>query len=279
MITKAQGVSRQFGLQLFPCRMKTGGLFRKSAVKKPKKMKKVLGIVQARVGSTRLPRKVLLPLNGKPAIVQIMNRMLACQDLETVYLAIPDSEENDILARLAEENGWDFFRGSEDDVLSRFSGIASIETPDIIARINADNFAICPEVVSHGIRFLIEGEFDVCTPFINNTYPFGVGAEVSTAECLERIVVEAQGNDSKYREHIYFYAYDHPNGFHIGLLNAPDRLRRPDIDISVDTEDDYRVLQHLYAHFIGQETHFTLMELIEIWDSFGLDKKHHLVQG
>ena len=232
-------------------------------------MNRAIGIVQARIGSTRLLRKVVLPLNGSPAIVRIMDRMLSCEDLKTVYLATSDRAENDILAELAHKHGWNLFRGSEHDVLSRFACIVALEKPDIVARINADNFAICPEVVSHGIEFLVENGLDVCTPFLEHTYPFGAGAEVSTAECLARIDAVTRERDVKYREHIYFHAYEHRERFRVGLLEAPSHLRRPDIDISVDTEADYRLVEGIYRHFEGRESSFSLQDLIAVWDACG----------
>jgi len=230
-------------------------------------MKYVIGIVQARVGSSRLTRKVLLSLNGKPAICHIMSRVMACNDLQRVYLATSERQENDILAEMANEYGWNLHRGSEEDVLSRYIDIVTKECPDVVVRINADNFAIDPHVISHGINEVMEKQLDVCSSFINNTYPFGAGAEVSTTECILRINRETKGKDSKYREHVFFYAYEHPEKYRVGFLKAPIGLCRPDINISVDTEKDYHVMCRLYEDFKGREDSFTLKDVIEKWDN------------
>ena len=230
-------------------------------------MKYVIGIIQARVGSNRLPRKILLPLNGRPAIYHIMSRVMACNDLRNVYLATSKQQENDILAEMANEYGWNLYRGSENDVLSRFVDIVKKENPDIVVRINADNFAIDPHVISHGINEVMEKQLDVCSSFISNTYPFGAGAEVSTTECILRINRETKGKNNKYREHVFSYAYEHPEKYRVGFLKAPNGLCRPDINVSVDTEEDYHDMCRLYKNFKGRESSFILKDVIEKWDA------------
>ncbi|MDD5439078.1 MAG: hypothetical protein PHS37_02720 [Candidatus Omnitrophica bacterium] len=227
---------------------------------------RVVGIIQGRVKSARLPGKVLADLNGWPAIGRIVRRVMKCEELDKIIVATSTNPENDAIERLGRENGWDVFRGSEDDCLSRFTAIIKKEDPGIVVRINADNFAICPEVVSHGIRELVAKRLDVCTSFIDNTYPFGSGAEVSTADALMRIHDRTRSGPLKYREHIYLYAYEHREAYKVGLLEAPEHFRRPDINLSVDTAGDYERVKALYAAFPGRESDFGLKEIIEYWD-------------
>lgn len=230
-------------------------------------MQKIIGIVQARVASSRLPGKVLLPLNGLPAIVRIMQRAAAQLNPAQLFLATSVHPENDALAALAARHGWNLYRGSEDDVLSRFVDIVKAHRPDIVVRINADNFAIDPEVIAHAVEEVAEKRLDVCSPFIHHTYPFGAGAEVSTAECLLQLDRETGEADKAFREHIYFYAYEHPDRYRIGYLTAPESVRRPDIRISVDTPADYEQMKRLYERFAGQEHSFRLPDVIAVWDS------------
>lgn len=227
----------------------------------------VLGIIQARVNSVRLPGKVVKPLNGRPALYRIMRRALRCGMLDKVYLATSVNSENDALADIAAECGCGVYRGDEDDVLSRFVSIIEKERPEIVVRINADNFALSPEVVEHGIKELVEKGYDVCSSFIDNTYPFGSGAETSTADCILKLDRDTRGKDKKYREHIYLYAYKNPKAYKVGSLRAPEALRRPEIDISVDTEEGYETMKRIYGLFQGREELFTLSDIISVWDS------------
>jgi len=196
-----------------------------------------------------------------------MTRSLNCKSLDKVFLATSKNQENNKLAELAKEYGWNIFRGDEEDVLSRFVDISRNEEADLVARINADNFAIDPDVISHAIEELINNKLDVCSPFINNTYPFGSGAEVSTAECLLRIDKDTEGKNGRFREHIYSYAYENPEKYRIGFLEAPENLNRPYINISVDTEESYKSMCSIYRQFEGRESSYTLEEIINAWDS------------
>jgi spore coat polysaccharide biosynthesis protein SpsF len=215
----------------------------------------------------RLPGKVLLPLNGRPAIYRIISRVKKCKSLLRIYLATSQNSENTPLVEIADKEGCGLYRGSENDVLSRFVDIVKQEGPDIVVRISADNFAIDPNVIEHGIKKLLDENLDICTAFINNSYPFGAGAEVSTSGCLLRIDSETKGKDVAYREHIYTFAYGNQDKYRIGTLKAPKGLRRPDINISVDSKKDYEKMKLLYEKLKNRESNFTTAELIKAWDS------------
>ena len=236
-------------------------------------MARAIAVVQARVASTRLPGKVLLPLNGEPAIVHIMRRVMACTALDKVYLATSVNSENDVLAELADQHGWPCYRGSEEDVLSRFIDILKSEPADVVVRANADNMAIDPEVIRLTVEKLNRQPLDICSPFLDEyTYPFGAGAETSTADCLSRLDADTRDADPRYREHIYFYAYDHRDRYRVAGLNAPDELSRPDINISVDTLESFRVMGQLYGRLANRRSLFSLDELIQAWDELKIQE-------
>jgi spore coat polysaccharide biosynthesis protein SpsF (cytidylyltransferase family) len=161
-----------------------------------------------------------MPVNGKPAISIIMDRVKRCRMVDGFYIATSLDKANDPIEDIGRANGWKVYRGSEDDVLSRFDDIVKKEKPDHVVRINADNFAICPEVIDHGMRELTEGGWDIVTSFINNTYPFGSGAEMSKGSVITRLAEATDGMKGKYREHVYLYAYEHPGDYRVGLLKS-----------------------------------------------------------
>jgi len=234
----------------------------------------VIAVVQARVGSVRLPQKVLRSLNGKPAIYHVMTRTKASKLVDKVYLATSKLDANNVLERLAETNGWNLFRGSEDDVLSRFIEITDIEKPKIVVRVCADNFAIDPDVIDLGILELAKERSDLCSAFISPSFPFGVGAEVGTVDCLKRVEAETRYAPATYREHVFKWAIERPKSFCIKPLLAPNSLRRPDISVSVDTNDDLQNMAKIFSRFVGRETIFRTRDLIKIWDEMGLFTKH-----
>lgn len=221
-----------------------------------------IGIVQARLGSTRLPGKVMLPLNGRPAIHWVMARTKRCRTLDALILATSWEPENDPLAELAEDSGWACVRGAEDDVVGRFREVLAAYPAQRVARINADNFAIDPDVIDHAVETLTAETLDVCTPFIDNSYPFGAGAEVGTAEAIGRIDRETAGSDARYREHLFLYAYDNRTAFRVGALPAPATRQCPELNVSVDTAEDFRRVDAIFRAFAGQEETFGVEDMI-----------------
>jgi spore coat polysaccharide biosynthesis protein SpsF len=233
---------------------------------------KTLAIIQARVNSKRLKRKVLLPINGRPSIEWVINRTKACSLIDDVVLATSNSSDNDPLEILATENGWNLFRGDENDVLSRYSEIVVQEQPDIVVRVCADNFLLDPVVLAETIKSLIKKRLVICNPFLQNTYPFGVGAEVATAATVLRIDEETKNlTEKKYREHIFIWAYEHPENYQFDTLIAPENLVCPELSVSVDNWDDFELVRGLYSLFRERELDVSTQIMINAWRQYGID--------
>ena len=229
---------------------------------------KVLGIVQARMASTRLPGKVMKLINDQPAIYWIMGRAARSKFMNKVILATSDNVKDDVLYDYASAQKWPVFRGDEQNVLSRFAYLVERERPDVVVRINADNFAIDHRVIDLAIEKLTAESLDVVNPFLQHSYPFGVGAEVARASLIGEIVneINTQVDDEEkrrvYSEHIFFYAYAHPEKYHFDTLEAVDGRRGSEFTVSVDELDDYLLLKKIYTHFQGRELQFSTAELV-----------------
>jgi spore coat polysaccharide biosynthesis protein SpsF len=233
-------------------------------------MAEVLAIVQARVGSTRLPGKVLAEINGQPAIYWIIKRVEQAKRVDKVVLATSKSQKDDALAVLAKSLGWHLYRGDEEDVLSRFFDLTKMENPSLVVRVCADNFAISPELIDQAVEVCIKRNLDICNPFLKHTYPFGVGAEVATSDALKRVENATRNEEQSYREHIFSWAYNNPGEYSIDTLKAPKFLSRPDINVSVDTDRDLVRLRRVYSELANRETKFDVEDLITTWDRLGL---------
>ena len=192
---------------------------------------KNIAIIQARMGSTRLPGKSLLPINGVPIIEWILKRLEYSQYLNNIIFAIPDTKKDDLLYEFLLSRKANIFRGSESDVLTRFYLAASHYDGDNILRICADN------------PFIDSNSIEDCTYAYNhiprnNSYPDGVGAEIVSFHTLETIHNKAKTNE--YREHIFNYVWDNPDLFKIRTFNPRyEFMMRPDIRLDIDTIDDY----------------------------------------
>jgi len=210
-------------------------------------MKKVGIISQARMTSSRLPGKVLLPAGGKPMLVHHVNRLKEAE--APLYLAITDRPEDDPLEDFAKAHRLIYFRGDEDDVLSRFYHLATRESLDIIVRVTSDCPLIDGALVKQGIdRFLAEGDDRV---YLSNcqkrTYPVGMDFEIISYELLAEAQKSAVHDHE--REHVMPYFYQ--GRCDCRILHVTQEADHSSERLTLDTQDDYELLRTLIENFEG----------------------------
>jgi spore coat polysaccharide biosynthesis protein SpsF len=206
-------------------------------------MRKTVAIIQARLGSTRLPYKMMLSLHGKPIIEWVIKRVQNSKLLDDIIVAIPESEDNDVLAKYITELGVKVFRGSESNVLNRFYEAVKDEDATHIVRICADNPLIDGNEIDNLINFYKENSCDYAYNHIprDNLYPDGLGAEIISFELLKYTneVVTSQ----HHKEHCLSYIWDNKDKFTIKTFDPLDKeLQQPTMKFDVDTFDDYHKL-------------------------------------
>lgn len=203
----------------------------------------VVAVVQARMGATRLPGKMLLPLHGIPVIEWVLKRTASAKLLDGLVVAIPSTSENDILASAVAELEFDIYRGSEEDVLDRFYRAALSKNATRIIRICADNPLICGSEIDNLIDFFDNNKCDYAYNHVpkGNRYPDGLGAEIVSMDVLERVHREA--TLPAHREHCLSYIVDNPQLFEIKTFDPPDAvIAFPDLSLDIDTMEDLRKL-------------------------------------
>jgi len=203
-------------------------------------MKKIVAVVQARLGSTRLPYKMMLSLHGKPIIEWVVRRVQKAKLLDEILVAIPQSEDNDVLAKYVEELGVRVFRGSEDNVLDRFYQALEAQHATHLVRVCADNPLIDGKEIDNLIEFYESNNCDYAYNHIpkDNLYPDGLGAEILSFELLESIYEKATSQHHK--EHCLSYITDNSEAFQIKTFDPLDKaLHHPELRFDVDTFDDY----------------------------------------
>ncbi len=207
--------------------------------------KRVAAIILARNGSTRLPRKMLLPFGESTVVETTIDRIRKSTLIDEFIFATSISSSDDSLAALAEKAQLKCYRGSENDVVDRmWTAVHRLdESPDIIVRVCCDNPLVMPGVVDDAIRTLIKKRADVITPGEFHTYPFGFSMVAMTGECLEKI--HQQAKDPTYREHVENFCFEHPAEFRILYQKAPDDLFYPDLELTLDYEVDYQRMLNL----------------------------------
>ena len=208
-------------------------------------------IIQARMGSTRLPGKVLLPINGSPMLQGMVERLRSCKETPPIILATTTLKKDDVLADLAHKMGVSVFRGSEDDVLDRFAQAASSTSADSIVRLTADCPLIDPAMVDTALNLFYNARVDYLSNTIRRTYPRGLDIEIFTREALIRAAEKATLKGD--REHVTQYIVHHPTLFHLGGFVT-------EVDLSswrltVDTKEDFAVVEH-FLESLGSAVSF-----------------------
>lgn len=211
-----------------------------------KEVAKIVGIIQARMGSSRFPGKVMMDLCGYPVAHWVIERCMRASTLDEVVLATTTNEEDDCLIALSDNIGVRTYRGVEHDVLERFIKAARQYEATIVVRICADNPLVAPEeidcIVMHHKCSGAEYSFNH-RPALENRYPDGLGVEVVNTEVLNaisRLTVKPA-----HREHVTAYIWDHLSDFHVETVVAPPSIAGPDIKLDIDTERDLERLKLL----------------------------------
>ena len=209
---------------------------------------KTVAIVQARMGSTRLPGKVLQDLAGEPILARVVNRTCRAKTLQEVVIATTTNTVDDVIVKLCEARGWSWFRGSEEDVLDRYYHAAKKYQADFIVRITSDCPLIDPEVIDHVVQEFLERQPEVdyaSNTWPRRTFPRGLDTEVMRMDVLERAWREDR--NPAWREHVTPYIYRNPDRFRIHNVVSP-------VDYSamrwtVDTQEDLAFVRKIYDYF------------------------------
>lgn len=208
----------------------------------------VVAIIQARMGSTRLPGKVMLPLCGHSVLAQVIARVEAASGVERVMVATTVSPLDDIVAAEAARCGAAVFRGSADDVLARYHGAALAAGAHTVVRITADCPLTDPELLSAMLtrfreRSAAAQPLDYLSNGLARSYPRGLDIEIISFAALARCHAEASRPHQ--REHVTPYIYEHPELFAIeAYVGTPDRSAHR---WTLDTREDWELIRAVYA--------------------------------
>jgi len=193
-------------------------------------------IIQARMGSNRLPGKVLKKIGNKTLLEHIFYRLSFLKTSVKVILATSINPENDIIESFCSENNITCYRGSENNVLERYYLCAKKYNFEHIIRLTADNPFTDIEELDNLINLHLETKSDYSHSFTN--LPKGVGAEIFTFKTLEKSCIE--GKEPHHLEHVNEYILENLDLFKITVLNVPKEKNKPEISLTIDTLEDYK---------------------------------------
>jgi spore coat polysaccharide biosynthesis protein SpsF len=242
----------------------------------------ILAIVQARMGATRLPGKVLADIGDQPMLVRVVERVRRAHKLDAVIVATTRATQDDPVADLCRRRGYPFYRGEMQDVLDRYYQAAATFHATIVVRITADNPVIDPQLVDLTVNEFQRAAADFAAnrlpPPWHRTYPNGLDVEVCSMAALDQAWQEAR--EPFQREHVMPYFYEglpvetthvtrsitviSPRGFRLRLVNHDPDLGT--LRWTVDTPEDLDLIRRVYAHF-GNRDDFTWEQILSLFNS------------
>lgn len=234
-------------------------------------------LLVARMGSSRLPGKVVRPILGQPMLGRMIDRVKRSRWANRVIVVTTTHPEDDRLEALAHQWGAGCFRGSSEDVLGRVRAAASIAEADTIVELLGDNPLVHADLIDDVVAFFHGGVYDYGATVTSEyphasaalrRFPLGIRVQVFSREAL--IQADQMAKDPFYREHPTRFIYEHPEFFRLGYFEARGRweaLHRPQMSLAVNTAEDFRLLEAIFARCAYQDPYFSIQEALRAYDS------------
>lgn len=222
--------------------------------------------------STRLPGKVMMPLNGKPLLLRVFERVKKAASAGTIVIAATEDSADDIIEELCGKNNINIYRGNPDDLLDRHYEVSKFYKADAVVKIPSDCPLIDPYIIDKVIGFYLKHHniYDYVSNLHPATYPDGNDVEIMSAEVLERSWLEASKDFE--REHTTPYIWEHPDLFRIGNVTWESGL---DYSMTqrwtIDYPEDYQFISSVYREFPDNE--FYMHDILSL-----LDKRPELIE-
>ena len=221
--------------------------------------KKVGCIIEARMGSSRLPGKVLKKINNKTVIELLIERVKKVKQIEKIVIATSTNEKDDILENYCRENKIDFFRGSEEDVMSRVLKCAKFHEIQTIVEITSDCPLIDPIIISQILNCYIYNNVDYVGNSNIRSYPDGMDVQIFSYEILKDSYKKCKTKLEK--EHVTLHIRKSNEYSKIDVI-APNKYFFPKLGLTLDEEEDYLLINKIFEHFNHNE--FGLDEILEL---------------
>ena len=229
----------------------------------------IVAVIQARMDSTRLPGKSLEMIGEWSLIEMVLRRVNQASKIEKVVLATSTNVKDDILEEHVLNLEFPVFRGSEEDVLSRFYNASKKFEPSVVVRITGDCPLISPMLIDYAINMFTESQVDYLSLSIGEdkktAYPRGFDVEVANFNSLTEAVENA--SEPYEREHVMPYLYTHPDSFTTAYLEPEPEFSRPRYRLCVDTEQDLKLILRIFDFFKGRLIDADYQELIHFLDN------------
>ncbi|MFC1828420.1 cytidylyltransferase domain-containing protein [Thermodesulfobacteriota bacterium] len=224
---------------------------------------KIVATIEARMGSTRLPGKVIKEIDGMPSLELQIRRMRLSRHIDEIVLATTDRKIDDVLVDFGRDVGVAVFRGSEDDVLARILGAVQSVGGELHVQTTGDCPLIDPGAIDQVIEVFLagHGEFDFVSNEITRSYPIGLDCRVFPVWVLEEVNILCDDPIHRVHGSTYIYTGPEPGRYRCHNILAPPELHYPDWRWALDTQEDFIFLQTVARHFSDRKVELSAREL------------------
>lgn len=219
--------------------------------------------MQARIGSSRLPGKVLKKISGKTVLEHDIDRLKRVNNIDEIVIATTVKEGDSKIVDEANKLGVKFFRGSEDDVLSRYYFAAKENNADVVVRVTSDCPLLDSEVTEEIIKYYLDNytKYDYVSNTLDRTYPRGLDTEVFSFKALEKAYNEAK--EKFQREHVTPFIWDKNGDF--STFQFKKYEDNSNLRLTLDTDEDLELIKEVYSELYDTNNDFGLKEILELF--------------
>jgi spore coat polysaccharide biosynthesis protein SpsF (cytidylyltransferase family) len=241
----------------------------------------IVVIIQARVGSTRFPGKIMKEILGKTVLIHDLDRIKEMKTINKIVVATTDLEKDDSIINTVKKYNKNIgiYRGREDDVLDRYYKAAKEFNANVIVRITSDCPLIDPNISDLVVETFLENKCDYCCNNMPRTYPHGLDTEVFSFEALERAWREAR--KSYEREHVTPYIRENPDKFKI--INVWNNVDLRNLRWTLDYPEDFEFITEIYQRLYPKKKIFYMQDILDVLNKepwlIEINKKYVNVEG
>lgn len=221
---------------------------------------RVVATIEARMTSSRLPGKVLLPAMGEPMLAHLVKRLRAVPSIDQIVIATTINTTDDAIVAFADTAKVNCYRGSENDVLARVIGAAESQNADVLVEITGDCPVIDPDLVEQTIQMFFHHQVDYVSNSLIRSYPDGMDTQVMWLRVLKASAELTM--DVLDREHVSRFVCQHPEIYSRVHLVAPPSLHWPELGLTLDDERDYQLLKKLIERLSPADALFSCRDMI-----------------
>nr|WP_319375381.1 NTP transferase domain-containing protein [uncultured Methanoregula sp.] len=223
-------------------------------------MLRIGAIIQARMSSERLPGKVLKHVHGKPMLQYVAEKLTHCKSINEFVIATSSEKSDNAIEMFCKKHSLSCYRGSLDNVASRFQEISVDLKWDAFVRVNGDSPLIDPHLIDIGVELFRAGEYDLVTNTFPRSFPPGQSVEVVRCRTFKNIFLKLSKPEDF--EHVTRYFYQNPNDFSIKNFSSGNDYSH--IHLAVDTLEDFKLFSAIVSRMEKPHWEYHLSDLIHL---------------